>query len=97
MPLGPILDAADIFADPHFRARDMLPTVTHPHDGRAVTVPGIPAKLSHTPGTIERRAPLVGEHTVEILREAGLDTAELTALADAGATVIPSSAQEHVA
>ncbi|AKE89340.1 CaiB/BaiF CoA transferase family protein [Rhodococcus aetherivorans] len=97
VPLGPILDAADIFADPHFRARDMLPTVTHPHNGRAVTVPGIPAKLSRTPGAVERRAPLVGEHTVEILREAGLDTAELTALAEAGATVIPSSAQEHVA
>ncbi|MBC2644219.1 MULTISPECIES: CaiB/BaiF CoA-transferase family protein [unclassified Rhodococcus (in: high G+C Gram-positive bacteria)] len=96
VPLGPILDAADIFADPHFRARDMLPTVTHPTSGRTVTVPGIAAKLSHTPGAIDRRAPLIGEHTVEILRESGLDTADLTVLVDAGAIVIPSS-QEPVA
>lgn len=97
VPLGPIFDAEDIFRDPHFAARDMLPTVTHPQTGRTVTVPGIPAKLSHTPGSIDRRAPLIGEHTVEILREAGLDTAELTALAESGATVVPSSEQEHVA
>ncbi|WP_448624389.1 CaiB/BaiF CoA transferase family protein [Geodermatophilus sp. URMC 64] len=86
VPLGPILDAADIFADPHFAARDMLPTVEQPGTGRQVAVPGVPAKLSRTPGAVVRRAPLLGEHTEEILREAGLDEAALDDLCAAGAT-----------
>jgi len=90
VPLGPIFDAEDIFADPHFAARDMLPTVEHPVSGREVTVPGIPAKLSRTPGAITRPAPLTGEHTTEVLRELGLDSNDLGALAAAGATVLPT-------
>lgn len=87
VPLAPILDAEAIFADPHFAARDMLPTVEQPGTGRPVSVVGIPAKLSATPGQVARRAPLLGEHTEEILREAGLDDAAIEALCAAGATV----------
>ena len=88
VPLGPILDAADIFADPHFAARDMLPTVEQPGTGRDVAVTGVVPKLSRTPGSVQRRAPLLGEHTLEVLREAGYDDVTLSELESAHATVL---------
>ncbi|WP_433410379.1 CaiB/BaiF CoA transferase family protein [Saccharomonospora azurea] len=87
VPLAPIFDAEDIFEDPHFAARDMLPEVEHPGTGRRTAVVGIPAKLSATPGAVSRRAPLLGEHTEEVLREAGLDSAAIDSLCAVGATV----------
>ncbi|GAA4168681.1 CoA transferase [Gryllotalpicola koreensis] len=88
VPLGPIFTAEDIFADPHFAAREMLPTVEQPGTGRDIEVTGVVPKLSRTPGDVRHRAPLLGEHTVEVLRAAGLDEAALTALETAGGTVI---------
>ncbi|MFF5988320.1 CaiB/BaiF CoA transferase family protein [Prauserella flavalba] len=87
VPLAPIMDAEAIFADPHFAARDMLPTVEQPGTGRRVAVTGVPVKLSGTPGEVTRRAPLLGEHTEEVLREAGFDDAAIDSLCAAGATI----------
>jgi len=42
-------------------------------EGLRVDVPGIVPKLSATPGAIRRRAPALGEHTIEVLGELGLD------------------------
>jgi len=76
VPFSPINNAADIFSDPHFAARQMLPQVEHPGSAQPATVPGVPVKLSVTPGGVRQRAPLLGEHTQEILRDLGLsDTA----------------------
>ena len=77
---GPIHDYAEVFADPHTRARGMEVTMEHPEEG-TVRGLGIPVKLSATPGTVRRAAPLLGEHTAEVLREAGLSQAEIEALA----------------
>lgn len=85
VPVGPIYLAEDIFQDPHFAARDMLPEVEHPGIERKVRVPGVPVKLSGTPGGVRRRAPLLAEHTDEVLREYGLDDDRIAALAEAGA------------
>ncbi|MGP4086239.1 CaiB/BaiF CoA transferase family protein [Streptomyces sp. KR55] len=86
IPLAPILDAEAIFDNPHFAARDMLPTVEQPGTGgRQVAVPGIPAKLSRTPGQVRHRAPLLGEHTEEVLHAAGFDAEGLERLRAAGA------------
>lgn len=66
VPAGRIYSIADIAADPHYQARDMLlDTVTA--TGRAVKVPGIVPKLSATPGRIEHPAPLLGQHTEDCL------------------------------
>ncbi len=66
VPVGRIYTARDIAEDPHYRARDMVLPVTT-HDGLIVEVPGIIPKLSHTPGAITRRGPLLGEDTDEVL------------------------------
>jgi len=76
IPFAPIYDAADIFADPHFRIREMLVEVEQPGSARPVTIAGVPIKLSRTPGRVRRRAPLLGEHTREILLAAGYGEAE---------------------
>ncbi len=68
---GPIHDYAEVFADPHTQAREMEVSMEHPEEG-TVRGLGIPVKLSDTPGSIRRAAPLLGEHTEEVLREAGI-------------------------
>ena len=77
---GPIHDYAEVLADPHTRAREMEVTMEHPEEG-TVRGLGIPVKLSGTPGSVRRAAPLLGEHTAEVLREAGLSDAEIEAVA----------------
>jgi crotonobetainyl-CoA:carnitine CoA-transferase CaiB-like acyl-CoA transferase len=68
VPAGPILDYAQVADDPHTRAREMVVEMEHPEAG-TVRGLGIPIKLSATPGTIRRPAPLLGQHTDEILAE----------------------------
>lgn len=69
VPVGPVNNAADLFADPHVRAREMLVAVDHPGSGRPVVLPNSPIKLTATPTGVYRRAPKLGEHNEEVLRE----------------------------
>ena len=80
VPVGPIHDYAQVFEDPHTQAREMMVELEHPVEG-TVRGLGIPVKLSGTPGSVRRAAPLLGEHTEEVLREAGIDDADIAALA----------------
>lgn len=80
VPSGPVLDLAQVFSDPQVLARQMLVELPHPEVGTFRTT-GLPVKLSETPGRIERRPPLLGEHTREILLECGIDAARIDALA----------------
>ena len=80
VPFGPVYNAADIFADRHFHIRDMLPEVEQPGLDRPVTVPGVPPKLSRTPGGVHARAPMLGEHTDEVLAEFGFARAQVEQL-----------------
>jgi len=69
LPCGPINDYAQVFADPQVVAREMVVETTHPTLGRLKTL-GSPIKMSATPPDVSRRAPLLGEHTDEVLAEA---------------------------
>ncbi|MFL6119539.1 CaiB/BaiF CoA transferase family protein [Actinophytocola sp.] len=80
---GPVYGYADLLDDPQIRHNGTFVTYDHPTEGR-VTVPGFPYRFSATPPRIDRGAPLVGEHTREVLTEIGLDEAEIGALFDRG-------------
>ena len=74
VPCGPIHDYRQVFEDPHTQAREMEVRVG------STRMLGIPVKMSETPGAVRRAAPRLGEHTDEVLREAGLSDAEIAAL-----------------
>ena len=84
IPCGPINDYAQVFADPQVVAREMAIEVEHPVLGRLRTL-GTPIKMSATPLNPRRRAPLLGEHTNEVLRAAGFAEHELEMLRSNGA------------
>ena len=73
---------------PQTLARDMVPTIEHPLAGPVKTV-GLPVKFSVTPGAVLDPAPLFGEHTREVLTEAGYSDAEIASLLDARAVCGP--------
>lgn len=80
---GPVYGYADLVDDPQIRHNGTFVTYVHPTEGR-VKVPGFPYKFSATPPRIDRGAPLTGEHTREILREAGLDNGAIEELLASG-------------
>lgn len=80
VPCGPVNDAADIFEDPHFEAREMLADVEHADTGQTATIAGTPIKFPESNSGVERRAPFLGEHTKEVLLEEGYTEAEVEEL-----------------
>jgi crotonobetainyl-CoA:carnitine CoA-transferase CaiB-like acyl-CoA transferase len=75
VPVGPVNTARDIFEDPHPRARGMLVEVEQPGDNPPLVIAGCPIKLTGTPSGIYACAPRLGEHTGNVLAEAGISIA----------------------
>ena len=84
IPCGPINDYQEVMNDPHVQSRDMVVETEHPILGRIKTL-GTPIKMSESPLTPGRPAPLLGQHTEEVLRLAGYNDEELTTLRNDGA------------
>ena len=81
---GPVYGYEDLVNDPQIQHNGTFVEYDHPTEGRVKT-PGFPIKFSKTPSTVDRGAPLVGEHTREILAAAGKSAAEIEALLASGA------------
>jgi crotonobetainyl-CoA:carnitine CoA-transferase CaiB-like acyl-CoA transferase len=84
VPAGRIYSVADIVADPHYQARDMILEAELP-GGTQVKMPGIVPKLSGTPGAVRWPGPALGAHTDAVLADLGLDATAIQTLRDAGA------------
>ncbi len=84
MQCGIIYTPDDVIDDRHMRERGFAVEVEHPELGRSFTYPGAPYQLPASPWQISRRAPLLGEHTAEVLAEAGVSAAEQQQLRAAG-------------
>ena len=96
VPAGPVLSIAEMHADPQAVARDMVPTVTHSSVGDVKTI-GIPVKFSGTPASVRRGAPLLGEHTREVLQSLGYSASDIDRLIDSGAVATPDHARATAA
>jgi crotonobetainyl-CoA:carnitine CoA-transferase CaiB-like acyl-CoA transferase len=92
VPAGPVMDIAEMQADPQTLAREMVVETTHPVAGRVRTI-GLPVKFSETPGSVRRPAPVFGEHTREVLREHGFSDAEIDEMAAQGTVQMPDLAK----
>ena len=84
VPCGPILSMKELAEEQALRATETVVEVDHPERGKYLTV-GNPIKLSDSPSDVGR-APLLGEHTEEILKKVvGLDDQEIAAAREQGA------------
>jgi crotonobetainyl-CoA:carnitine CoA-transferase CaiB-like acyl-CoA transferase len=84
---GPVYEFDEVFTDPQVQHLGLVADVEQPGYGRARML-AFPVRASATPAAIRRPAPLLGEHTAEILREIGLADAEIDRLAAAGAVAL---------
>jgi crotonobetainyl-CoA:carnitine CoA-transferase CaiB-like acyl-CoA transferase len=87
VPAGPILNMEQIWTDPQVQDRGMEAVLEHPTAGTTKNI-GLAAKLYGTPGRITKPAPLLAQHTREVLLRAGYTADEIDALGESGAAVI---------
>ncbi len=83
VPAGRIYNVADIVADPHYQARDMILDAQLP-GGTTVKMPGIVPKLSETPGSVNWQGPALGQHTDSVLGDLGMTAADIAQLKTSG-------------
>ena len=86
VPAGPVNTVSQALSDPQVRARGMVIETPHPVAGTARSL-GLPIKFSDAPSPAATRAPLLGEHTRDILREAACDEAAIDAMLASGAAL----------
>jgi crotonobetainyl-CoA:carnitine CoA-transferase CaiB-like acyl-CoA transferase len=87
MPAGPVLSIGEMLIDPQTRARGMVVETDHPALGRVATL-GPPVKFSATPAAVRGPAPLLGQHTGEVLGELGYSSDAIASLAATGAVAL---------
>lgn len=85
VPAGPLHSLESLLEDPHLKAVGFFERHDHPTEGPVVSLRP-PARWSRTPPAVRRLPPRLGEHSAEVLREAGYSQEELAALVAAGVT-----------
>lgn len=86
IPCGEIVELESLPDDPHLQAVKFFRSEDHPTEGK-ITIPDIAVQFGRTPGSIDRLQPKLGEHSIEILREAGYSDADIEKLQATGATI----------
>jgi len=89
VPVGPVNSIGEALSHPQALARGMVVDLVHPQAG-ATKALGCPVHFSATPTSVTRPAPMLGEHTREVLAEAGYSDAEIDAFAAEGVVEAPS-------
>ncbi|MEM1412740.1 MAG: CoA transferase [Pseudomonadota bacterium] len=89
VPMMVVNDLDDLITDPHLVETGFWQTFEDPEEG-TVRMASYPASFSATPATVRRAAPRLGEHSIELLREAGLEDSQIDAMLAAGETRVPA-------
>jgi len=89
VPAGPVNKIGDMLNDPQVLAREMVVEVDHAKAGRVKAL-GMPVKFSDTPGKVTRAAPILGQHTREVLEGLGYTSAEIAKLNEDGSVLVAS-------
>ena len=76
VPCGPIYNVKEMYADPHVQHLGLAAQVKSPALGE-ITIQNVPVTLSRTPAKVRTAAPEMGEHTDEVLKEAGYSAEEI--------------------
>jgi crotonobetainyl-CoA:carnitine CoA-transferase CaiB-like acyl-CoA transferase len=84
IPAGPVLKPQQTLDDPHIQMMKFFQPLDFPGMARPAPVAKAPVWLTQTPGAIRHRAPVLGEHTDEILTELGYDGAAIAKLREKG-------------
>jgi len=90
VPITRVNSLDDLLADPHLAATGFWQQHEHPSEG-TLRMPSPPFEFSATPAAIRRLPPRLGEHSREVLREAGLDAGAIQALFDQGVVGEPAA------
>jgi crotonobetainyl-CoA:carnitine CoA-transferase CaiB-like acyl-CoA transferase len=90
VPAGPVNSLGEALTHPQTLARGMVVDLEHPQAGPTKAL-GCPIHFSATPPRVDRPAPLLGEHTHELLRECGYADDEIDALAADGVVAMPEA------
>ena len=86
LPAGPVNDILQMHKDPQANARDMIVDVDHASVGTVRTI-GHPVKFSRTPAKVDHAAPVLGQHSREVLAEIGYETEKIDALIRSNAVI----------
>ena len=94
VPFMPMHDLHSVLEDPHLAATGFFKTIDHPSEG-AIRTMAMPISFANSPPAVARPTPRLGEHTVEVLTQAGIAVSEIDALLASGAACqsVPRAAQ----
>ncbi len=93
VPVMPLHDLDSLMEDEHLKAVGYLPVTDHPTEGKIREV-RVPSTWSDSQPSVRRAPPRLGEHSVEILREAGLSDEQIRSMVERGVTVQLDHASE---